>query len=213
MLAGRSFIGVLNLQEQMYKYQSKLVATHPFASPWYSWPFMFDPFNKWIPYAGSQSPFNVHVPLFLELASLPNGTTSVIVLLGNPALWWVGFAGIVGLTVFTVPKILKKRLNFSLKDNLPAVFILAIFFFQWLCFIFISRLTFIYHYYECVPFLCLAVAFIVNRYWNNKWGKILTIAYFVLVVGLFVLFYPIISGAPTSNSFINSLQWFKSWVW
>jgi len=212
MLAGRSFIGVLNLQEQMYIYQSTLKATHPFASPWYSWPFLFDPFNKWVPYAGSQYPYNVHVPLFLELTSLPNGTTSVIVLLGNPALWWVGFAAIVGLTVFTVPKILQKRFNFSLKDNLPAVFILTIFFFQWLCFIFIMRLTFIYHYYECVPFLCLAVAFIVNRYWNNKWGKILTIAYFALVVGLFILFYPAISGAPTSNSFINSLQWFKSWV-
>ena len=45
MLAGRSFIGVLNLQEQMYIYQSTLKATHPFASPWYSWPFMFNPFN------------------------------------------------------------------------------------------------------------------------------------------------------------------------
>ena len=45
MLAGRSFLGVLNLQEQMYIYQSTLKATHPFASPWYSWPFMFNPFN------------------------------------------------------------------------------------------------------------------------------------------------------------------------
>jgi len=212
MLAGRSFFGVLQLQEQMYIYQSTLKATHPFASPWYTWPFMFDPFNKWITYAGSSYPSNVHVPLFLEVASLPNGTTSVIVLLGNPALWWVGFAVVVGLTVFTVPKIFMKRFNFSLKDNLPAVFIIVIFFFQWLYFIFISRLTFLYHFYECVPFLCLAVAFIVNRYWNNKWGKILIIAYFALVVGLFVLFYPVISGVPTSNSFINSLQWFKSWV-
>ncbi len=210
MLAGRSFLGVLNLQEQMYIYQSTLKATHPFASPWYSWPFLFDPFNKWVPYAGSQYPNMVHVPLFLELASLPNGTTSVIVLMGNPAVWWLGFAAIVGLTVFTVTKLFKK--NFSFKNNLPAVFILVYFFFQWLVYIFISRITFIYHFYSDVPFLCLGSAFIINRYWNNKWGKILSIAYFALVVGLFVLFYPVISGAPTSTSFINSLQWFKSWV-
>ena len=46
MLAGRSFLGVLNLQEQMYIYQSTLKATHPFASPWYSWPFMFNPLQR-----------------------------------------------------------------------------------------------------------------------------------------------------------------------
>ena len=38
MLAGRSLYDVLNLQSQMYIYQSTLKATHPFASPWYSWP-------------------------------------------------------------------------------------------------------------------------------------------------------------------------------
>jgi dolichyl-phosphate-mannose--protein O-mannosyl transferase len=201
MLAGRSFLGVLNLQDQMYIYQSTLKATHPFASPWYSWPLMFDPFN-----AGT------HVPLWLEVAYLPNGAESTIVLLGNPAVWWLGFAAIIGLTVFTVPKILKKRFSFSLKKNLPAIFIIVIFFFQWLPYIFISRITFIYHFYVNVPFLCLGSAFIVNRYWSNKWGKVLAIAYFALVVALFVLFYPVISGVPTSTSFINSLHWFKSWV-
>ena len=201
MLAGRSFLGVLNLQDQMYIYQSTLKATHPFASPWYSWPLMFDPFN-----AGT------HVPLWLEVAYLPNGTESTIVLLGNPAVWWLGFAAIIGLTVFTVPKILKKRFSFSLKKNLPAIFIIVIFFFQWLPYIFISRITFIYHFYVNVPFLCLSSAFIINKYWSNKWGKVLAIAYFALVVGLFVLFYPVISGVPTSPSTVNSLHWFGSWV-
>ena len=201
MLAGRSFIGVLNLQDQMYIYQSTLRATHPFASPWYSWPLMFNPFN-----AGT------HVPLWLEVATLPNGTESTIVLLGNPAVWWLGFAAIIGLTVFTVPKIFKKRFSISLKNNLPAIFIIVLFFFQWLIYIIISRITFIYHFYVNVPFLCLGAAFIINKYWNNKWAKILAIAYFALVVALFVLFYPVISGVPTSTSFINSLHWFKSWV-
>ncbi len=201
MLAGRSFIGVLNLQEQMYIYQATLKATHPFASPWYSWPLLFNPFNP-----------NIHVPLWLQVSYLPNGTTSTIVLLGNPAVWWLGFAVIIGLTVFTVAKIFRKKVSFSLKNNLPAVFILVIFFFQWLIYIFISRITFIYHFYVNVPLLCLGSAFIINRYWNNRWGKILSIAYFAVVVGLFVLFYPVISGAPTSTSFINSLHWFKSWV-
>jgi dolichyl-phosphate-mannose--protein O-mannosyl transferase len=201
MLAGRSFIGVINLQEQMYIYQSTLKATHPFASPWYSWPLMFNPLNG-----------NTHVPLWLESASLPNGTSSSIVLLGNPALWWVGFAVIVGLAIVTISKIFKKKGNFSLKNNLPTVFILVIFFFQWLVYIFISRITFIYHFYVCVPFLCLGAAFLINQFWSSRLGKILAIVYFAVVVALFILFYPVISGVPTSPSFINSLHWFRSWV-
>jgi dolichyl-phosphate-mannose--protein O-mannosyl transferase len=199
MLAGRSFFDVLNLQGQMYVYQSTLKATHPFASPWYSWPLMFNPFN-----------FATHVPLWLESASLPNGTQSTIVLLGNPALWWLGFAVVVGLTVFYVPKLFRK--NFNLKENLPAIFIITFFFFQWLPYIIISRVVFIYHFYVNVPFLCLGSAFIINKYWSSKWAKILAIAYFALVVALFVLFYPVISGVPTSPSTIDSLKWFKSWV-
>ncbi len=201
ILTGRTFLGVLNLQDQMYIYHSTLTARNGWESPWYSWPFMFNPFN-----AGT------HVPYWFQSASFPNGSASTIVVLGNPAVWWVGFAAIVGLTVFTVPKILKKRFNFSLKDNLPAVFILVIFFFQWLVYIFISRGTYDYHFYSDVPFLCLGSAFVVSRYWSRKWMKVLAIIYFASVVALFILFYPVISGAPTSHSFINSLHWFKSWV-
>ncbi len=201
MLTGRSFLGVLNLQNQMYAYQSTLTSRNGWESPWYSWPLLFDPFNA-----------ATRVPYFAELASLPNGTTSIIVILGNPAVWWLGFAAIIGLTVFTVPKILKKRFSFSLKDNLPAVFILVIFFFQWLTYIFISRGTYIYHFYSDVPLLCLGSAFIINKYWSNRWAKILTIVYFAAVVGLFVLFFPIISGAPTTTATINSLKWFRNWV-
>ncbi len=40
MLAGRSLIDVVGLQGSMYNYHSTLTATHPFSSPWYSWPFM-----------------------------------------------------------------------------------------------------------------------------------------------------------------------------
>ena len=200
MLAGRSFIGVLNLQQQMYEYHSTLTATRWYDSNWYSWPFMFNPINP-----------NMHVPIWLEgSATFPNGNVSVIDLLGNPAVWWVGFAAIVILTIVYVPKFLSKKFDF--KKNLPAVFILVFFFFQWLPYIFITREVYIYHFYSDVPFLCLGVAFLVSRYWTNKWVKIAAIAYFALTIGLFALFYPVISGVPTSTSTINSLTWFKSWI-
>jgi hypothetical protein len=201
MLAGRSFLDILNLQGQMYIYHSTLKATNGWESPWYNWPLMFNPFNA-----------ATHVPYWFESASLLNGAESIIVVLGNPAVWWLGFAAIIGLTVFTVPKILKKRFKFSLKDNLPAVFIVTVFFFQWMVYIFISRGTYIYHFYSDVPFLCLGSAFLIDKFWRYRWAKVLSVAFFALVVALFVLFYPVISGAPAPISTIDSLKWFKSWV-
>ncbi|MGD0070454.1 MAG: glycosyltransferase family 39 protein [Candidatus Bathyarchaeia archaeon] len=200
MLAGRSFLDVIGLQVQMFDYHFYLTATHPFSSPWYSWPFMFDPLNA-----------AVHVPVWLEVATFPNGVTeSTIVVMGNPAVWWIGFAAILGLTVFYVPKIFSKQ--FSLKKYLPVIFMLVVFFFQWLPYILITRVVFIYHFYSDVPFLCLGTAFLVSKYWSNKWVKISAIAYFALVIALFVLFYPVISGVPTSTSTVNSLKWFGGWL-
>ena len=32
----------------------------------------------------------------------------------------------------------------------------------------ISRITFLYHFYINVPILCLASAYVLNKYWNTK---------------------------------------------
>jgi dolichyl-phosphate-mannose--protein O-mannosyl transferase len=181
ILAGRTLLDVINLQFGMYQYHSTLVATHPFSSQWWSWPLMVK-------------------PLFLFVSSLPNNINSVIVLLGNPAVWWVGFAFI----ILAVERALRGK-------DLAAIFITVVFFFQWIPYVLISRLTFIYHFYVNVPFLCLASAYFINRYWRYKWGKVATIAFFVSVVAMFGLFYPVISGTPAPTSFIDSLKWFKSW--
>jgi len=201
MLAGRSVIDVLGLQGSMYSYHSTLVATHPFSSVWWTWPLLFNPFN-----AAS------YVPLWLYSSSLPLGMSSIIVLLGNPAVWWVGFAGIIGISIASIAKILSaigKRLG---TIGLPAIFLITFFFFQWVPYMLISRITFIYHFYVNVPFICLAAAYLISRYWSSRWVKLAAIAYFVGTVALFALFFPVISVMPAANSWIESLKWLKGWV-
>ncbi len=106
----------------------------------------------------------------LKSASLPNGITeSTIVVMGNPAVWWVGFAAVIALTVFYVPKIFSKR--FNLKNNLPAIFIIVFFFFQWLPYVLISRVVFIYHFYSNVPFLCLGSSVFNKQVLEQQMGK------------------------------------------
>lgn len=198
MIIGRSFTDVLSLQGSMFEYHSRLTATHAFSSPWYSWPLLFDPING-----------NVHVPLYLESASVFENR-STIVLMGNPVIWWIGFAAIVIVTAVIVNHVYSKK--FTLRDHLPEVFLAVLFFFQWLPYVLISRVVFIYHFYVNMPFLCLASAFFISKYWERKWVKILSVAFFVLVIAMFVLFYPAISGSPASPSTIDSLKWIRSWV-
>ena len=193
MLAGRSLIEVINLQGSMYGYHSTLTATHPFSSPWWSWPFMVK-------------------PLWLFSSTLPGDFKSTIVLLGNPLVWWVGFTCVIGISVFAVFKIVKaggKKLG---SVGLPVWFIPVFFFFQWVPYMLISRVTFIYHFYVNVPFLCLATAYFISKYWSSKWMKIAAVAYFAGTVAMFGLFYTVISGTPASETWIDSLKWFESWV-
>jgi dolichyl-phosphate-mannose-protein mannosyltransferase len=127
---------------------------------------------------------------------------STIAILGNPAVWWVGFA-----CIFLMLKRAVRNKDFV------CMFTSAFFFFQWLPFIFISRITFLYHFYVTVPFLYLASTFFINKYWITKWGKIIAISYFAGLVVLFGLFYSVISGTPASTSWIDSLKWLNGWSW
>ena len=198
ILAGRSLIEVINLQGSMYGYHSTLTATHAFSSPWWSWPLMVYPEG--------------HAPLWLFVSYLPENFKSTIVLLGNPAVWWVGFGCIIGISFFALVKIINtagKRLG---EIGLPIMFIPVFFFFQWVPYIVISRVTFIYHFYVNVPLLCLASAYLISKYWRNKWMKVTAIAYFAVTVAMFGLFYTVISGMPASRTWIESLKWFESWV-
>jgi dolichyl-phosphate-mannose--protein O-mannosyl transferase len=181
MLAGRSVIDVLGLQGGMFNYHATLTATHPYSSPWWTWPLMLK-------------------PVWLYVSYLPLSVNSTIVLLGNPAVWWVGFAFI----ILAVERAVRKR-------DLACMFIATFFFFQWLPYVFISRVTFLYHFYVSVPFLCLASAYFLSKYWSTKWGKVAAVAYFASVVVMFGLFYSVISGTPAPTSWIDSLKWLNGW--
>jgi len=193
LLAGRTLPEVVGLQGSMYSYHATLSATHPFSSSWWTWPLMLK-------------------PLWLFVSYLPSSVKSTIVLLGNPAVWWVGFICIIVISLFALVEILKLTSNRLGQVGLPAIFITVFFFFQWAPYVLISRVTFIYHFYVNVPFLCLAAAYFISKYWSSKWAKAAAIAYFAGAVALFGLFYAVISGMPASSSWIDGLKWFGSWV-
>lgn len=182
IIAGRTILDVFGLQGGMYNYHSTLNATHAFSSAWWSWPLILK-------------------PVWLYLSNFSLGVNSTIVLLGNPAIWWIGFASI----ILATERALRKR-------SFECGFIITFFFIQWIPYMLISRITFLYHFYINLPMLILASGYFINKYWSTKYGKIISIIYFSIVALLFGLFYAVISGTPASVSWINSLKWLPGWT-
>jgi dolichyl-phosphate-mannose--protein O-mannosyl transferase len=94
-----------------------------------------------------------------------------------------------------------------------ALFIIIPFFTQWLFFIPISRVVFIYHFYPPLLFVILAVTLWIEWLWTRyKWGKWVVGGYLALNVACFVFFFPAISGLPMSNGYWDSLPWMVHWI-
>jgi dolichyl-phosphate-mannose-protein mannosyltransferase len=213
MLLGNSFPTIVNLQFAMLGFHSGSVVDTS-SAPWWSWPLMF-------------RPDGMNVPRWFDITYLPNNVVSTITVFGNPVVWWVGFVAmiILALNAFHVEELLinlkirifksslHERISIRGKGwDISAIFIAVIFIFSWLPYVFIGRATYIYHFYISVPMICLSTTYFINKYWNTRKGKVAAIIIFAGAVAMFLLFYPVISGAPVSTSFINDyLRWFPSW--
>jgi dolichyl-phosphate-mannose-protein mannosyltransferase len=183
---GHGVRDVVAYQAHMYRYHSGLADTHPFSSAWWQWPLMWKP--AWY-YKGD---------------GLPIGTISSIVAMGNPAVWWPGIAA-VGAGVWLAFRRREASIAFVLVGLFAQLAPWAIA---------PRKLVFIYHFFPCVPFLILAVVYaakaLVERY---RVGGRLVAAYCAVVLGVFALFYPILSATPVKKEFVlHWLRWFDAWI-
>lgn len=168
--------------KDMYQFHSTLDASHSFSSKWYTWPIMFR-------------------PLWYDVNIFENGLKSTIVAIGNPGIWWFGIVAFIYVVIDYIKN--KKYYNLFL-----IIIILCLF----LPYAFIGRVMFIYHYYPIVPFLILCITMFI-KYINEKVGRNwLMYTYLGIVIILFFMFYPVTTGIPVSNEYIESLKWFSSWI-
>jgi dolichyl-phosphate-mannose--protein O-mannosyl transferase len=175
-------------QQHMFSYHADLVAEHGFASDWWSWPLMIRPI--WL-YVNRISP------------TVNAGMTSF----GNPAVWWFGIVAVGTAVVAVIRK--KGFKNSSVPIYVP-IFLLVAFAAQYLPWVGVSRLTFIYHFFPSVPFMVLLITWFFIRYVKKP---VYIYVYAGLVVALFVLFYPVLSGVPMDVEFVRKyLVWLPGWV-
>ena len=179
---GGTLQSVIDYNTNMYQYHSTLVATHPYASPWWSWPLNLKPMAYYQAPAG-------------DLVRSLNA-------FGNPAIFWLGMVAMLFVAV-----------TFIRTRSLASAFILFAFVGLYLPYVFVGRLMFIYHFYYALPFVVLALVFMLQSM-HQKYKHTLALLFFYLgvVAGLFLLFYPVISGYAVSQSYIDSyLVWLPKW--
>ncbi len=183
-------------QKHMFSYHSTLKAEHSFGSPWYTWPFVVRP----IWYYGN-------APLG------QSGITSSIVGMGNPLLWWSGFAAILSCMGYAVYSALRRRQAYG-KDSRISLFVSVGFLSQLVPWMVVTRVVFIYHYFASLPFTMLALAFWLDKLRRRyTWGNRICWL-FILAIGLvFLAFFPLVSGLPVPKTYVLScLKWMNSWI-
>lgn len=183
-------VGAKNIFEKMYigtknmvDYHSNLQATHYYSSKWYQWPVDIK-------------------PLLESHERLADGRVSCISIMGNPAIMWI----IIPCFIFMLYRIFRK------KDQ-KALFLVIAALAQYVPWMLVSRCTFIYHYFPTMLFGMLMIGYTMKLIMEAKPKlKYGVMAYLAVVVILFIVFYPAISGLPVNQAYLMKLKWFKDWV-
>lgn len=135
----------------------------------------------------------------LYYLSYGNGTVSTIGAFVNPLLCW---GGLLALPVLAYR---------AVRHDRTALFLLVGYLAQVLPWVFISRLTFEYHYFAATLFLVLALGYVFDRLRQRGYFGIVYV--FTAASGaLFALFYPVLTGVTVSRSYAwNVLKWLPDW--
>ena len=182
---------LIKYNKDAYQYHATLVATHPYGSPWWSWPLLARPVLYYAEYQGLGVDQFTGQPLF-----------ALIYNLGNPWIWWTSLPCLLSLPYFIV----RHR-------SFPAAVILVGFITQYLPWAPITRVLFIYEMIGGLIFMVLALAFVlawVATHWP-AWGTKVAFAHLAVVLMFFVYFYPMWAAVPISESAWSPQQGTPPW--
>ncbi|HOK43833.1 MAG TPA: hypothetical protein PLD49_09225, partial [Thermoclostridium caenicola] len=188
-------VEVIDSVKSMYNYHKGVVEPHPYSSHWYEWPLMLRPIYY---YAGQL---------------LPEGLGSSIAAFGNPMVWWTGFIAFWVLLWLVVSRRFGKTLGTTETRNawFPVIGYLSLYL-PWA--VAPRKLTFIYHYFSCVPFLILMLAMVLRYLERTNLIKRRFVSILMIsVLVLFVLYYPVLSGLIVPRWYLNALRILPRWAW
>lgn len=170
----------------MLTYHNGVHDEHPYSSRWWQWILDARP-----------------ILYYLDSTGVGEGMKSAFGSFGSPAVVW---GGLLALPVLFWAAFRQKSGR--------AAFLLVGYFAQLVPWVFIGRTTFEYHYFPSILFLALALSFVMDGLagYGGAQGRIYCYGAAAVTVGLFVMFYPVLSGIPAPVWYTTSLlKWFPSW--
>lgn len=183
----RDVSSFMSWQDLMYHYHHDLVATHPYSSEWYTWPITQKSLLYWV---GNTS----------------DGAITRIALIGNPAIWWFSIPCMIFTFIAAIWYSIKKK-DFKLWFLIiPIVAMMS-------AYVGVPRIMFLYHYFPILPFVMLTIVAFMKWICEKVKNDYLIYVFVAVIVIVFMMFYPIYSGFPTSVKYIKDLQWLKTWIW
>jgi dolichyl-phosphate-mannose--protein O-mannosyl transferase len=156
----------------------------PYISPAYSWPTM-------------------RTPVLFDITGGWGDSDLVVAIfcLGNPVIWWCG-----------IPCILFCFYRFLWKKDGKAAFLVVAYLAQYLPWVVFLQVEFLYHYFPAALFMFLMIGYTLQMIADWKpWGLWAVGGFLAAAVVVFFIFYPVISGYPTSLEYPLSLRWQKDW--
>jgi dolichyl-phosphate-mannose--protein O-mannosyl transferase len=194
---------------------------HPYCAAWYKWPLLTRPIAYFY-----QTASNASESVSIIGPPLPSNTGKVIYdvhAMGNPLLWWFGFAALIVLTLavlfrkIIIPSIQQKRLSvnssFSIDTGI-ALYLVLNYAANLLPWVKVNRCVFIYHYMTAVIFAFMALAWLLDKCLRNYHVELrafaLTITFLIIIA--FAFWMPIYLGLPLSAEAYKLRMLFTSWI-
>lgn len=172
----------LELNMEMLQANRTLNAIHAYSSHWYSWPFMVRPVFYW---QGTSD-------------SIGN---SYIYLLGNPLIYWLGTLSVLWLMWYTLRR--------KLED--ASFFILVGFLVNFVPFMFIGRVMFIYIYEPALVFSILAICYLLEKKIPEKKKMVVIGTLLVICFAIFIYLSPLTYGLHMTDAELMSRMWLPTW--
>jgi len=184
-LHGSTWHDIWFIQQFNFNYNLYISATqtHGYTSPWWGWPLLLRPI--WF-YFGHH-----------------NDTINAIMCIGNPAVFWM------------IPVMVFYLFWGWLRQGRSAVLGIILFGFlvQWLFYALCHRMTFFHYFYVSMPFVAMGLALACDQLWRSgRAGRSLVFFYLILVLGMFIYWYPLLTGLTISEAYYRNHIWFSSWI-
>ena len=133
------------------------------------------------------------------------GSISGVWCIGNGVIWWTSVPALIG------------AIYFARREKNPALGVIALFGLgMWLAWGIKPRpLIFMHYYFECIPFVCLALAYIGARLWRSgdEEARQFVRTFAIAAIAWAIFFYPTLAAVPIPDWFFRSHIWFdRGWI-